>query len=402
MNILPGCQPILSRTRPTAAITRMIPLLCLLFLVLGPVSSPPTRAQPAADSAPVPVPAVRPVLRELVEYDEYTGRFAAVNRVEVRARVSGYLSAAGFTEGQVVKAGDLLFVIDQRPFEIAVTAARAELEEMRAGLKLAKTEADRARTLRKNLVISQEDLDQRVQAEVVAASKLSQVQATLARAELNLEFTEIRAPIDGRIGRRLLDVGNMVIGGDVQGTLLTTIVQEDPIHFYFEVSEADFLRYARLNQSGARVASRFQANEISVKLLDEDDFVHRGVMDFVDNQLSATTGTVQGRGLLANPDGLLQPGLFGRVRLPGSGLHEVVLVPDSVIQFDQSRQFVFVINDEGTVERRWVTTGPMAEGLRILRDGLDGSELVAAGGFHRMRAGMQVAPQLAAAPAEAD
>ena len=144
----------------------------------------------------------------------------------------------------------------------------------------------------------------------------------------------------------------------------------------------------------------YTANKISVKLLDEEEFLHHGVMDFVDNQLSATTGTVLGRGLLANPDGLLQPGPFGRIRLPGSGLHQVVLVPDEVIQFDQSRQFVFVINPDGTVERRWVTTGPMAEGLRILREGLDGSELVAAGGFHRMRAGMQVTPQLVAAPAE--
>jgi RND family efflux transporter MFP subunit len=380
----------------------LITVLYLLLLPLGLAPQQAAIAQPAADSAAVPVPAVRPVIRDLVEYDEYTGRFAAVNRVDVRARVSGYLSAAGFTEGQVVEAGDLLFVIDQRPFQIAVTAARAELEEMRAGLVLASTEAERARTLRKNLVMSQEDLDQRVQAEVVAASRLSQAQATLARAELNLEFTEIRAPITGRIGRRLLDVGNMVIGGDVQGTLLTTIVQEDPIHFYFEASEADFLRYARLNQSGARIASRFKANEISVKLLDEDEFVHHGVMDFVDNQLNANTGTVQGRALLANPDGLLQPGLFGRVRLPGSGLHEVVLLPDEVIQFDQSRQFVFVINPDGRVERRWVTTGPVAEGLRIVRDGVDGSELVAAGGFHRMRVGMQVAPQLPATPVQSD
>lgn len=359
-------------------------------------------AQPGGNNTAVPVAAVQPIARELVEYDEYTGRFAAVNRVNVRARVSGYLSATEFTEGQVVRAGDLLFVIDQRPFEIAVTAAKAELEEMRAGLSLAKTEAGRARTLRKNLVISQEDLDQRIQAEVVAASRLSKAQASLARAELNLGFTEVRAPIDGRIGRRLLDVGNMVVGGDMQGTLLTSIVQEDPIHFYFEVSEADFLRYARLHQSGARIASRNTPNAISVKLLDEEEFLHHGVMDFVDNELHATTGTVQGRGLLPNPGGLLQPGLFGRLRLPGSGLHQVILLPDKVIQFDQSRRFVFVINPEGLIERRWITTGPIAEGLRIVREGLDGSELVAASGFHRMRAGMQVAPQLPGSPPAAN
>ena len=392
MNTVAANQPILSLSR----FTRAFALLTLTVLFLAPRNI--ALAQPGGDGAAVPVPAVRPIVRKLVEYDEYTGRFAAVNRVDLRARVSGYLSAAEFTEGQVVHAGDLLFVIDQRPLQIAVTAARAEVEEMRAGLELARTEAGRARTLRKNLVISQEDLDQRVQAEVVAASRLSRAQATLARAELNLEFTEIRAPIDGRIGRRQLDVGNMVIGGDVQGSLLTTIVQEDPIHFYFEVSEADFLRYARLHQSGARIASRNTANAISIKLLDEEKFVHHGAMDFVDNELNATTGTVQGRGLLPNPDGLLQPGLFGRVRLPGSGLHPVVLVPDHVIQFDQSRQFVFVINPDGIVERKWISIGPIAAGLRIIREGLDGSELVAAGGFHRMRAGMQVVPHLADSP----
>ncbi|MEJ2530997.1 MAG: efflux RND transporter periplasmic adaptor subunit [Halioglobus sp.] len=390
--------------QPSTAISRcgrtvVVLVLGLAILWLAPETA---QAQSGTGSEALPVAAVRPMVRELIEYDEYTGRFTAMNRVDVRARVSGYLSAAEFTEGQLVEAGDLLFVIDQRPFKIAVTAAQAELEEMRAGLDLARTEADRARALRKDLVISQEDLDQRVQAEVVAASRLSKAQAAFARAELNLEFTEIRAPINGRIGRRLLDVGNMVIGGDVQGTLLTTIVQEDPIHFDFEVSEADFLRYARLHVSGARIASRYKANEISIKLLDEQEFVHHGVMDFVDNELHPSTGTVRCRALLPNPKGLLQPGLFGRVRLPGSGLHQAVLVPDQVIQFDQSRQFVFVINPDGIVERRWVTIGPMAEGLRIIREGLDGSELVAAGGFHRMRAGLQVAPQLAASSELAD
>ena len=398
MSIVTGSQ---SR-RMLSRFTRVIVPLALALPALFLASPNVVLAQPGEESAAIPVPAVRPIVRELVEYDEYTGRFVAVNRVDVRARVSGYLSAAEFTEGQRINAGDLLFVIDQRPFQIAVTAARAELEEMRAGLDLARTEANRARSLRKNLVISQEDLDQRVQAELVAASRLSQVEATLARAELNLEFTEIRAPIDGRIGARLLDVGNIVIGGDLQGTLLTSIVQEDPIHFYFEVSEADFLRYARLNQSGARIASRFKANAISIKLLDEHEFLHEGAMDFVDNQLNATTGTVQGRAILPNPDGLLQPGLFGRLRTPGSGLHQVVLVPDHLIQFDQSRQFVFLINPDGIIERRWVTTGPIAEGLRMVRDGLDGSEQVASGGFHRLRAGMQVAPQFADSPPAAD
>ncbi len=360
------------RTNANFPLPRGVPArlaLQALLVVAGLGLSHRPLAQP--DAAAVPVPAVRPVVRELVEYDEYTGRFAAVNLVEVRARVSGYLATAAFAEGQRVDAGDLLFVIDQRPFKIAVDAAEAELDEMIAGLDLASTEAQRAQTLRKSRVISQEELDQRTQAEAVASARLAQARAALAHARLNLEFTEIRAPISGRIGRRRLDVGNMVIGGDVQGTLLGTIVQEDPIHFYFEVSEADFLRYARLYQSGARPASRYTANPISVKLLDEEEFVHRGAMDFVDNELNTTTGTVLGRAILANPDGLLQPGLFGRVRLPGSGLHQVVLVPDLVIQFDQSRQFVFVINADGEVERRWITPGPIADGMRIVRNFLE-------------------------------
>jgi RND family efflux transporter MFP subunit len=351
-------------------------------------------AQGAASPPAVEAPAIRPVTRELIEYDEYTGRFAAVNRVDIRARVSGYLSSVEFTEGQLVKAGELLFVIDQRPFRIAQSAAEAELEEMQAGLQLARTEADRARTLRKSLVMSQEDLDQRVQAELVAAARLTRAQAALAQANLNLEFTEVRAPLSGRIGRRGLDVGNVVIGGDAQGTVLSTIVQEDPIHFYFEVSEADFLRYARLSQSGARESSRSTPNAISVKLLDEDKFVHYGAMDFVDNELNPGTGTVTGRAVLPNPDGVLQPGMFGRIRLPGSGMHKVVLVPDAVVQFDQNRQFVFVVNSEGVVERRWITAGPIAEGLRIVREGLDGTETVIAGAFHRIRAGMPVQPRL--------
>ena len=196
---------------------RFVAIVLALFTAFGPGSQYRALAQPAADITAVPTPTIRPLVKELVEYDEYTGRFAPVNRVELRARVSGYLSAVAFTEGQPVEAGELLFVIDQRPFQIAETAAQAELQEMRAVLDHAKTEADRVRTLRKNRVISQEDLDQRVQAEVVAASRLSQAQATLERARLNLEFTEIRAPIHGRIGRRLVDVGNMVTGGMCRG-----------------------------------------------------------------------------------------------------------------------------------------------------------------------------------------
>lgn len=365
---------------------------CHALAVVIAALTPPLAAQ--SEDGAQPAPAIRPTVRELTEYDEYTGRFAAVNRVEVRSRVSGYLSEVRFAEGQIVAKGDLLFVIDQRPFRIALDAARADLAAVRATLDLAKTEASRARSLRADRAISQEEVDQREQEEVAAAARVARARADVAQAELNLEFTEVRAALSGRIGRRLLDVGNLISGGDVQGTLLTTIVQEDPIHFYFEVSEADFLRYSRLNESGDRPSSRTTPNAVSIRLLDEEDFLHHGVMDFVDNELDPTTGTNQGRAVLSNPNGLLQPGAFGRVRLLGSALYQAVLVPDSIVQFDQSRQFVLVIENGGQVARRWIEPGPIVDEMRIVREGLTGDELLVAGAFHRVRIGSTVSPQL--------
>ncbi|MCR9093145.1 MAG: efflux RND transporter periplasmic adaptor subunit [bacterium] len=336
------------------------------------------------------VPTIVPERRSLVEYDEYTGRFEAINRVEVRARVSGFLDRVAFQEGQIVQAGDLLFVIDQRPFRIAVDAARADYEGAVARRDLAKLEKERAERLLAGRTIPREQYDE-VHAEYVAATaRVSNRKAALAHAELELEYTEVAAPISGRIGKRRVDEGNLISGGTAAATLLTTIVQEDPIYFVFDVSETDYLRYSRLDLSGARPTSRTTPNAVSVKLLDEQDFVHHGVMDFVDNELDASSGTLQGRAVLANPGGFIQPGVFGRLRLQGSGLYEAVLVPDEVIQFDQSRLFVFVIDESGRVDRRWIEPGPIHGDKRIVRSGLSGHETIIAGAFHRVRVGAEV------------
>ncbi|MEQ8517051.1 MAG: efflux RND transporter periplasmic adaptor subunit [Chromatocurvus sp.] len=377
------------RTSPAGTATSTLAGL-LLFSLLS--VSAITGAQ--SPQGPMTVPAVRPVVKEIVEYDEYTGRFEAVNRVEVRARVGGYLAEVRFTGGEMVKAGDQLVVIDQRPFNIALQAAESELAEVQAELDLARLEANRARTLRKDLAISQEDLDRRVQQEIAAGARLARVQAAVAKAQLDLEYTEVRAPIDGRVGRRLIDAGNLMSGGGVQGELITTIVQEDPIHFYFDVSEADYLRYTRLSESGARPSSRTTPNAVSIKLLDEDEFAHHGVMDFVDSELDPTSGTLEGRAVLSNRNGLLRPGLFGRLRLLGKGLHEGVLIPDATVQFDQSRRFVFTIADDGTVARKFIELGPIIDELRLVRSGLTGDETLVSGAFHRVRLGTTVEPQL--------
>jgi RND family efflux transporter MFP subunit len=340
------------------------------------------------------VPVVRPQVKALVEYDEYTGRFDAIRRVEVRARVSGYVDRVEFREGQLVEAGDLLAVIDQRPFRVVLAAAEAARAEAQALYDLAQIQSRRAEQLIRRQAIAQDELDIRVQEAAAAAARVASAEAQIAEAKLNLEFTQVRAPIAGRVGERLVDEGNLVGGEGSPSTLLTTIVQEDPIYFVFEVSEADYLKYVRLDQRGDRPISRNTPNAVSVRLLDEPGFVHHGVMDFVDNELDASSGTLRGRAVLANPDRLLQPGLFGRMRLQGSGLHDAVLVPDHVIQFDQSRQFVLIIDSEGKAQRVWVEPGPMVDDLRIIRSGLTGDETVIAGAFHRVRIGnaVQVRP----------
>lgn len=321
-----------------------------------------------------------PLREEIIEYDEYTGRFRASNRVEIRARVSGYLDEIRFKDGQRVKAGDVLFVIDQRPFRIALERAQAQYD-------IARKEFERYRKLRKTNAVSQQQLDER---------ELRLREATAARDEalLNMEFTEVKSPIDGRVSRHRIDIGNLVTGGDMGAQLLTTVVTEDPIHFYVEASEKEILKYEQLAREGKRESSRNIRRKVAVKLINEDQFLHEGYIDFVDNEVDLNTGTIQGRAVLANPEGVLIPGIFGRMRIAGSGEYEAMLVPDRLIGTNQNRKFVYVVDDNNQVAMKPVETGPLHnEEYRVIRSGLSENDRIIQSGIARLRPGMAVNPQ---------
>lgn len=323
-----------------------------------------TGAMPAAE-----VDVSLPLKRTLTEWDEYTGRFEAVEGVEIRARVTGYLQEIKFQDGQLVKKDDVLFVIDPRPFEYALQRAEAQYG-------LAEKEFKRAEGLLKSKAIAEEDFDNRLQ-------ELKVAEAALNEAKLDIEFTAVKSPIDGKVSRDFVNVGNLVRENE---TALTRIVSVDPIHFYFEASQTDLLKYIRMDREGTRPSSDHASNPIVIKLQDESDFIHKGKMDFVDNAVDAGTGTIQGRAIVPNPDAIIYPGLFGRARLMGSNEYEAILVPDSAINTDQSRKFVFVVNDQNQAQRRYVELGPIQDdGFYIIRSGLDGSERVVTGGIQRIR-----------------
>jgi membrane fusion protein, multidrug efflux system len=343
----------------------------------------------SASPPPPPVTVSQPLEKMITEWDEYTGRFTAVETVEIRARVSGFIESVHFKEGQIVKQGDLLFVIDPRPFRIAVDQAKADVERARAKLEIASHDVDRATPLARNATITDRELDTRKSVQRDAAGGVSSAEAALRQAELNLEWAAVRAPISGRISDRRVDAGNLIVGGSTGATLLSAIVTLDPIQFVFDASEADFIRYLRLAAAGARPSSRDVQNPVAVRLADEKDFAHQGRMDFVDNVVNPKTGTMRGRALFENKDGLLTPGFFGRLRLFG-GKRETLLVPDSAVASDQASKIVFTVADDGTVGTKKVELGPIVEGLRVVRSGLAPTDRVVIDGLQRARPGQKV------------
>lgn len=351
--------------------------------------------QGAPPAAPPPeVGVATPLQKRLVEWDAFTGRLEAVKSVDVRARVSGYLDAIHFTDGATVEKGALLFTIDPRPFQAELDRRRGELATATARRDLARQLLDRTERLLERDATSEEERDQRAGELAQAEAGVVAAQAAVTAAELDLEFTEVRAPIAGRIGRHLVSTGNLIDGGSSFATLLTTINSLDPIHAYFDADEQAYLKYTRLDREGKRPSSRDVANPVFLGLDDEEGFPHLGYMDFVDNRLDADTGTMRGRAIFDNPDGVLTPGLFARIRLRGGNEYDALLLPDAAIGTDQTNRIAWVVGDDDSVQPRVVQLGPMAYGLRVIREGLAPDDRVVVSGLQRLRPGAPVTPRM--------
>lgn len=335
----------------------------------------------AQGGPPTPkVVAAKPLARQVTRWDEYTGRFEPRESVDIRPRVSGFIDKVHFSDGQMVKKGDLLFSIDPRPYRLALESAQADVARARAAVVLALADYERGEQLVASRTVPVKDLEQRKANLDTARAQTVTADATVRSAELNLEWTQVTAPIDGRISDRKIDAGNLISGGQGEATLLTTIVRLDPIYFVFEASEADYLRYSRQAASGTRQSSRDVRTPVEVALADESGWPHKGTMDFVDNRLSSRSGTIRGRALLGNADMFLTPGVFGRVRLYGGKL-DALLVPDQAIASDQARKIVMTVGPDNKIVPKQVTLGPMADGLRVIAGGLTAEDRVVISGI---------------------
>jgi multidrug efflux system membrane fusion protein len=374
----------------------------LLLLSAAAIAGCGQGQQQSAAPPPPTVTVARPAQRTVTDQDEYVGRFVAVDSVEVRSRVSGYLSQIHFTDGQMVKKGDLLFVIDHRPFQIALDQMRANLAQARANLAFTEADLARGRELAQNRTITEQTFDQRKQAKSVAEASVTAQEAMVHSAELDLnEYSELRAPIDGRIGDRRVSVGNLVTGGNGSNTtLLANIVSVDPIRFEFTFDEASYLRYQRVAGGNGQMSGSGQsAVAVTLKLIDETDFAHIGKMDFVDNVIDRSSGTIRGRAVFANSDSIFTPGMFGRIRVPGSPAFTALLIPDAAIGTEQSRKYVLVVDDGGIVRQKYVVPGQIDDDLRVIKEGLTPADRVIVNGLMRARPGIKVTVEEKGTPA---
>jgi membrane fusion protein, multidrug efflux system len=349
-------------------------------------------AQPKAP-APAEVSVAEVICKQIGDSDEFTGRLEAVNAVEVRPRVSGYLQSVHFKEGAIVRQGDLLFQIDPRPFQAEVDRLKGELSQAKAQRSRAQSDFERAERLHNNDGMSAEEYDRRAAVRNEAEARIAATEAALRGAELNLEFTRVTAPITGRVGRAEITEGNLVEGGAGQIKPLTTLVSLDPIYVYFDVDEQTYLKYARVTQTRGTTSHDLRGAAL-LGLADEDGFPHSGQVSFVDNQVSSSTGTIRLRATFANKNLALTPGLFARIRLQGGNTQSGCLARDEAVITDLNQKYVFVLGKNNTIEYRPVKLGPMTEGLRVVRDGLHEGDIVVVSGLQRVRPGASVTPKM--------
>jgi RND family efflux transporter MFP subunit len=377
------------------------PILAAIAIAVAGLLSGCGEGQKQAAPPPPKVTVAKPAQRTIVDQDEYVGRFVAVNVVEVRARVSGYLDQIHFTDGQIVKQGDLLFTIDRRPYQNTLDQARANLETAKSNVVFTQSDLARGQQLVRERTISEQIYEQRAQAFRNAQAAVAASEAMVRQAELDLQYTELRAPITGRIGDRRVTIGNLVTGGaGGNTTLLATIVSVDPIRFEFTFDEASLLRYQRLATDGGEKAGLGNTT-VRLKLIDEPDFSHSGRMDFVDNVIDRATGTIRGRAQLDNAQGLFTPGMFARVQVPASAPYEALMVPDVAIGTEQARKYVYVIDQENIARLRYVTLGQLVGDMRVIKDGVSAGDRVVVNGLMRVRQGQKVTPEEQAASPQA-
>jgi len=351
---------------------------------------------------PPAVSAAAVVTKQVTYWDEFPGRVVAIDNVEIRPRVGGYIDAVKFREGEEVKKGDVLFIIDRRPFQAQAARAEAELLRAKTQADLARSQAERAKKLLEGRVISQEEFDERIAADAQASAAVRAAAAAAESTRLDLEYTEVRSPINGRAGQALITAGNLVTPNT---SLLTTVVSLDKVHVYFESDEQSFLRYAGMAQRGERSDSQDAKHPVQVALVGEEGFPHLGHLDFVDNHLDPRTGTIRARAILDNKDRLLTPGLFARVRLLGSGQVNALLIDEKAVLTDQDRKYVYVLDGQNQAQRRDIKLGRESGGLRVVTQGLAAGDRVIVHGIQKVfMPGMPVAPQdiiMGAPPASA-
>jgi len=360
--------------------------LASLVLLAGCKKAPPPQQQ-----GPLPVNVITAVEKEVTEWDEFTGRIEAVESVDIRPRVSGYITEIHFKAGAMVNKGDLLFVIDPRPYQADLDRAVANQEQAEAQLKLAQIDYKRTEALRQKSVVSPEEFDQKAASLQQAEASVRSAQAARDSAALNLDFTRITSPLTGRVSNERVTAGNLVTAGGAD-TVLTTVVSVDPFYVYIDADENSLLKYLKLREEGTRKSAVDGQIPAFIELANETGFPHEGYIDFVDNRLDPNTGTQRARGVFKTWNERLAPGFFVRMRIPGGGKYQAVLIDDKVISSQQGVKYVFVVKADNTVEHRNIETGPIFDGKRIVKSGLKDGEKVVSTRLQIVQPGMPVAP----------